>query len=249
MERYQVIIAYDGTLYKGFQRQTQSPTVQQVVEDALHRLTWCGKSILAAGRTDRGVHAAGQVIAFDLDWRHSEVALRNAMNAELPGDISALKVKRVKPDFHPRYDAVARNYVYRLYCTEARNPLLDRYGWGITPPLDADLMIMAAASLQGTHNFAGFGTPVHEDGTTVRTIFSAAWREEISDDEYPLWIFDVWGNAFLYHMVRRIVALLVSIGQERQSVNRIEQLLVSPPKHPVQGLAPARGLCLTDVHY
>jgi tRNA pseudouridine38-40 synthase len=249
MERYQVIIAYDGTQYNGFQRQPQLPTVQQVVEDALHRLTWCGKSILAAGRTDSGVHAAGQVIAFDLDWRHSEVALRNAMNAELPSDISALKVKRINADFHPRYDAVARHYVYRLYCTEARNPLLERYGWGITPPLDADLMIMAAANLQGTHNFAGFGTPVHQDGTTVRTIFSAGWREERSDEEYPLWIFDVWGNAFLYHMVRRIVFLLVSIGQKRKSVNMIERLLVSPPKYPVQGLAPARGLCLADVYF
>ncbi|MCK4724993.1 MAG: tRNA pseudouridine(38-40) synthase TruA, partial [Anaerolineales bacterium] len=76
MERYQVIIAYDGTLYEGFQRQIQSPTVQLAIEDALRRLSWCGKSVLAAGRTDSGVHATGQVIAFDLDWRHSDTALR-----------------------------------------------------------------------------------------------------------------------------------------------------------------------------
>jgi len=249
MERYQVIIAYDGTLYKGFQRQAQVRTVQEVIEDALRRLSWRGKSILAAGRTDSGVHATGQVIAFDLDWRHSDAALRNALNAELPRDVSALKVKRVNANFHPRYHAVARRYVYRLYCAEARNPLLERYAWRSSQALDVDRMVCAAASLLGTHDFAAFGTPVHAAGTTVRTIFSSVWREEISGQEYPVWVFDVRGNAFLYHMVRRTVFLLVSIGLGQQSVDVIEEFLASPPERPIQGLAPARGLSLVEVTY
>lgn len=249
MERYQVIIAYDGTLYKGFQRQAQAPSVQEVIEDSLRRLSWRGESILAAGRTDSGVHATGQVIAFDLDWRHSDAALRNALNAELPGDVSTLKVKRVNANFHPRYDAVARRYVYRLYCAEARNPLLERYAWRISQALDVDRMVCAAASLLGTHDFAAFGTPVHAAGTTVRTIFSTAWREEIGEQEHPVWLFDVRGNAFLYHMVRRIVFILVSIGQGQNNVEVIEELLASPPKRPIQGLAPARGLSLVEVTY
>ena len=249
MERYQVIIAYDGTLYKGFQRQAQAPTIQGVIEDALRRLSWHGKSILAAGRTDSGVHATGQVIAFDLDWRHPDAALRNALNAELPRDVSALKVAHVVANFHPRYDAVARHYVYRIYCSEARNPLLDRYAWRTSQVLDVDRMVCAATSLLGTHDFGAFGTPVHAAGTTVRTIFSTAWREEICGQEPPVWLFDVRGNAFLYHMVRRIVFLLVSIGQGHQRVDVITELLESPPERPVQGLAPACGLSLVEVTY
>ena len=249
MERYQVIIAYDGTLYEGFQRQIQSPTIQLAFEDALRRLSWCGKSVLAAGRTDSGVHATGQVIAFDLDWRHSDTALRNALNAELPRDVSALHVKCVNADFHPRYDAVARRYVYRLYCAQARNPLLERYVWRISQALDVDRMVCATASLLGTHDFGAFGTPVHAAGTKVRIVFSAAWHREISESEHPVWLFDLRGNAFLYHMVRRIVFSLVSIGQGHQSVDVIEELLASPPERPIQGLAPAHGLRLVEVTY
>ncbi len=116
MARYQVILAYDGTHFVGFQRQGRSRTVQGVVEAALRQLGWQGRAILSAGRTDTGVHAAGQVIAFDLDWTHPEKELGRAINANLPQDVAVRSVAPASPDFHPRFDATARRYRYHLFC-------------------------------------------------------------------------------------------------------------------------------------
>ena len=115
MGRYQVILAYDGTDFNGFQRQASNKirTVQGTVEAALRRIGWQGKSVLAAGRTDTGVHAFGQVITFDHEWKHSSEDLLAAINANLPQDVAARAVELAKPDFHPRFDAVARCYYYR----------------------------------------------------------------------------------------------------------------------------------------
>ena len=132
MARYQVILAYDGTDFWGFQRQpgnVKRRTVQGVVEAALKQLGWSGEKILAAGRTDTGVHASGQVVAFDLDWQHDEDALLAALNAHLPQDVAVWAVQRAADDFHPRYAARSRCYEYRLFCQPRRHPLLERYAW------------------------------------------------------------------------------------------------------------------------
>jgi tRNA pseudouridine38-40 synthase len=129
MARYQVILAYDGTLFLGFQRQSRTRTVQGVVEAALGALGWTGRTIYSAGRTDTGVHAAGQVIAFDLEWKHSTLDLRQALNANLPEDVAAREVREVPPDFHPRYGALSRRYQYRILCSDVRDPLRERYVW------------------------------------------------------------------------------------------------------------------------
>src|SRR3989337_127644 len=110
MVRYKVILAYDGTDFQGFQRQAKARTVQSVVEAALRSFGWQGKAILASGRTDTGVHASGQVIAFDLDWAHAPEALRSAINAHLPEDVAVQTVTQAADDFHPRYAAQARRY-------------------------------------------------------------------------------------------------------------------------------------------
>jgi tRNA pseudouridine38-40 synthase len=114
-ERYQAILAYDGTHFLGFQRQGKGRTVQGVVEAALRQLGWQERTILAAGRTDTGVHASGQVIAFDFEWHHPVEALQKALNTLLPQDVSACEVQPTRADFHPCYDAVSRRYRYSLY--------------------------------------------------------------------------------------------------------------------------------------
>lgn len=136
MERYQVILAYDGSHYKGFQRQANARSVQAVVENALRKVGWEGKSILAAGRTDTGVHALGQVIAFEMDWSRSSEELQTALNALLPSDVVARDVRQVCPSFHPRYDASWRKYFYRLYCQPVRQPLLEPYAWRVWPEVE-----------------------------------------------------------------------------------------------------------------
>jgi tRNA pseudouridine38-40 synthase len=247
MARYQVILAYDGTDYLGFQRQASgSPgrTVQGDVEKALRRLGWQDKAIMAAGRTDTGVHATGQVIAFDLEWAHSPAALQAALNANLPQAVAARSVSPVAPDFHPRYAARARCYRYRLFCQPVRDPLVERYAWRVWPALQVGALTQAAVWLSGEHDFAAFGPPPRTGGSSVRTVFRAGWQE--ADAEL---VFEISANAFLFRMVRRLVGLQVQIGQGLLPVERMRQVLEQPPAEQVQALAPAHGLTLVKVLY
>jgi tRNA pseudouridine38-40 synthase len=243
MARYQLTLAYDGTDFFGFQRQGKARTVQVVVETALRKLGWDGKSILAAGRTDSGVHASGQVIAFDLDWAHAPEALRRAMNANLPKDVAVMAVQTAEKDFHPRYDARVRTYQFRIYCSTGRDPLLERSAWRVWPEADMQKLADAAQLLPGTHDFAAFGTAPRPDGSTIRTVFRAGWVQQAGG-----LLFEVSGNAFLYHMVRRMVFLQVLAAQSRLDLAELRKAIrEAQPQTP--GLAPANGLTLTEVRY
>ncbi|MFZ6027322.1 MAG: tRNA pseudouridine(38-40) synthase TruA [Chloroflexota bacterium] len=251
MERYQVILAYDGKPFQGFQRQGSSPgevlTVQGVFEAALRKLGWQGTSILAAGRTDTGVHATGQVVTFDLDWRHSVDDLWKALNAHLPPDLGVQQVQVVPPGFHPRFDAVARSYRYTIYHQPARNPLRERYAWRVWPPVEVAHLRQAAALLCGTHDFAAFGTPPRAAGSTWRTVQQAAWQDE--GDQCR---FSVTADAFLYHMVRRMVYVQVAVAQGRLELSALLQALDAPFEATASlppGLAPPHGLVLANVQY
>lgn len=245
MERYQVTLAYDGTNFLGFQRQEpEARTVQGEIEAALRQLNWQGETILASGRTDTGVHAAGQVIAFDLDWKHSEEALERALNAHLPSDVAVSRVEQASADFHPRYDARFRTYVYHIYCEPARNPLRDRYAWRVWPAVDLTRLKEAAALLPGTHDFAALGTPPpRKGGSTQRTIYQARWHTHASGMR-----FEITANAFLYHMVRRLVFLTVMVAAGKISRESLsEGLQALQPQIP--GLAPPQGLVLQEVRF
>lgn len=248
MARYQVILAYDGAGFFGFQRQARGPkqrTVQAVVEAALQQLGWQGKTILASGRTDTGVHASGQVIAFDLDWAHAPEALRAAINAHLPPDVAVQSVRQAVADFHPRYAALARRYRYRLFCQPVRNPLRERYAWRVWPGVDLEHMKQASRELLGTHDFAAFGTPPRTGGSTLRTVTGAEWIS-LPPDELA---FEIVANAFLYRMVRRLVGFLVAVGQGMQPPEAMRECLEAGPQALVQSLAPPHGLTLVEVTY
>jgi len=249
MARYQVILAYDGTQFQGFQRQAQTPTVQSAVEDALRRIGWTGRTILAAGRTDSGAHATGQVIAFDLEWKHALQDLQAALNAHLPGSIVARSVALVEDDFHPRYRATGRRYRYRIYCQPERDPFRERFAWRLWPAVDAGELQVLSQQFLGTHDFAAFGTPPKAGGTTLRTVAEASWYLTNSWMGAPELDFEVVANAFLYRMVRRLVYIQVAIAQDRLDEDLLAKLLASPPARPVQGLAPACGLTLVEVYY
>ena len=243
MARYQVILAYDGSAFLGFQRQNGVRTVQGELEAALRQLGWQENALLSAGRTDTGVHAAGQVVAFDLDWTHSPAELGRALNALLPQDAAVQSVELAAVDFHPRYHALSRTYRYRLYCSQDRHPLLERFAWRVWPQVEWDLLQQAAALLIGRHDFSAFGSPPHAGGNTVRTVFQAGWQVE--PEGYS---FEVSANAFLYHMVRRMVYLQVLAGQNRLDLIDLAQgVQAACPLPP--GLAPAHGLVLKHVMY
>ena len=243
MARYQIILAYDGTDFKGFQRQAEARTVQSVIEIALSRLGWQDRAILFAGRTDTGVHGEGQVIAFDLEWNHSVEELGRALNANLPDDVAVKTVRQVALAFHPRYDAKGRTYHYRIYCEADRDPLRDRFAWRVWPEVNLALLQQAARLLTGSHDFAAFGTPPRPGGTTVREVYRASWEPQAGG-----LLFEVSANAFLYHMVRRIVHLQVQVGQGRLELEYLAQAVQAARPQP-PGLAPAHGLVLKNVWY
>jgi tRNA pseudouridine38-40 synthase len=254
MARYQVILAYDGTQFRGSQRQARpqntSPetleerTVQGTFENALRQVGWQGRSILSAGRTDSGVHASGQVLAFDLDWQHPPESLQAALNACLPTDVAVRTIQLARPDFHPRYDAVARRYCYRIYCLPARDPLRDRRTWRVWPVVTLDALQAVARLFIGTHDFAAFGTPPRPGGSTLRTVYEADWAQDGPD-----FSFTVSANAYLYHMVRRMVFVQVTVAQGKHELQAVASALHTAPQKMFQGLAPPQGLTLEAVVY
>ena len=250
MARYQVILAYDGTLFEGSQRQVNSRTVQGELEKALRKVGWSGTSVLIAGRTDTGVHATGQVAAFDLDWSHADGELVNALNAYLPADAAVREARIARDDFHPRFDAASRRYRYRLFCQPVRDPLREKLAWRTWPAVDGECLVQTAALLMGRHDFAAFGSPTTPKGTTVRTVTKAEWQS-VSADE---WQFEVQADAFLYRMVRRLVFVQVAVAQGRSSVEAMARSLAEQAQGPGKadlpsGLAPAHGLTLVEVTY
>jgi tRNA pseudouridine38-40 synthase len=254
--RVQAIVAYDGTDYGGFQRQANAPTVQAALEAALARITHETITVLAAGRTDAGVHATGQVIAFDVGWRHELGDLQRALNAVLPADIAVLGVAEAAPDFHPRYDARSRRYRYTLYNAPVRWPLARRYSLHVTTPLDVAAMQRAARSLVGEHDFATFGQPP-KGRITVRRVLAAEWVGEppfgcepsVRAQGGPWLDFYIEANAFLYRMVRSIVGTLLQVGQGAMSVEEFVAVLAACDRSRSGPTVPPHGLCLMEVKY
>ena len=243
--RYKANLSYDGTNFTGFQRQVKARTVQGEVETALQKLGWQQNTILAAGRTDRGAHASGQVIAFDLLWKHSPADLLHALNRHLPPDIAIQNIREIRSDFHPRFDALSRCYQYTLVNCASRDPLRERYAWRAWPKINFDILVRATAPLIGTHDFKAFGSPPQPGGNTIRNVIRANWKQ-ISVDEIR---FDVEANAFLFHMVRRIVRLVVDVAQNRLPVEKVISYLMDSKSVSVKGLAPPHGLNLIAVYY
>jgi tRNA pseudouridine38-40 synthase len=256
MARYQIILAYDGTDFVGSQRQAKkSRTVQGELEKALRKLGWSGRSVLLAGRTDTGVHAAGQIAAFDLDWQHTDEELLRAVNANLPIDMAVRDARIAPPKFHPRFDATSRRYRYRLFCQPVRDPLREKFAWRVWPAIEGEMLKAVAPLFIGQHDFASYGTPPRAESpakrgsSSVRTVMNASWQA--TDDE---WHFEVQANAFLYRMVRRLVFVQVAVAQGKISVEAVAGSLAGQAEATERselpsGLAPAHGLTLVEVTY
>ena len=236
-------VAYDGTDYGGFQRQANAPTVQAELEGAVARVTQQEVSVLAAGRTDAGVHAVGQVIAFDTGWSHKVSDLQRALNAVLPADIAVRGVREVSSGFHPRHDARSRRYRYTLNNTPVRCPLTRRYSVHVADPLDLAAMQQAALSLVGEHDFATFGQPP-QGHNTVRRVVEAEWGGEAAR-----LTFDIEANAFLYRMVRSIVGTLLQVGRGQMGVEEFVAAMKACDRSMAGPTALPQGLCLMEVKY
>jgi tRNA pseudouridine38-40 synthase len=251
MTRYRATLAYDGTRYAGFQRQaTGIVTVQGCIESALNAILRQTVTVIGAGRTDAGVHALGQVVAFDAEWRHSDVALLKALNANLPDDI-ALQDMQQQAGFHPRYDAQARRYRYDVLEAQVRQPTQLAYTWQVLrhQPLKVAAMQTAANLLIGEHDFAAFGKPPDVNSTnTVRRVDVSSWQTT-QLMRGRLHSYSIEATAFLQHMVRRIVALLMMVGTGAMSLPDFERAFRLARLQGGTPLAPPQGLYLVAVRY
>ncbi len=251
---WRAIVAYDGTEYRGFQVQAEGPTIQGELERALERLTGAPVRVQGAGRTDAGVHAIGQVISFAAPWRHSSEDLCRALNATLPRDIAVRRIGEAEATFHARYSAQSRLYVYHVYASQERLPLLERYAHHVAAPLPLEELNRAAAFLVGEHDFATFGQPPVGENT-VRVVHRAGWNALPAQvwggapEEVHLYRFEIEANAFLRGMVRRIVGALLEVGAGRLGAEDVAALLEACDISQACPPAPACGLCLWQVRY
>ncbi|WP_448601322.1 tRNA pseudouridine(38-40) synthase TruA [Thermoflexus hugenholtzii] len=238
-------IAYVGTAYRGFQRLAPShePTVQGTLEAALARLTGVPIRVRGAGRTDAGVHALGQVVAFDVTWRHSLPDLQRALNAVLPADIVVWALGEAPPDFHPRREARSRAYRYVIYTGPWRDPFGRYLAWHVPRPLRLEAMQQAAAAWVGRHDFGAFGRPPRGQNT-VREVRRAQVEANGS------WVFfEIEADAFLYHMVRIMAAVLVAVGRGDRPPEAAGFYLEHPEAYPADAPAPAHGLYFVGARY
>lgn len=250
MTRYRATLAYDGTVYQGFQRQAgETPTIQGAVEQAIAAVTGQATTVMAAGRTDTGVHATGQVIAFDVNWQRDDTVLMRALNALLPDDIALQDISRHE-EFHPRFDAVSRVYKYTVIVAQQRQPLLRYRAWHIRGTLDVQAMEKAAHLLVGEHDFAAFGKPPQGE-STVRTVLASEWQVASPTDDQPFetWTYTIEANAFLQHMVRRVVGALVDVGRGRWTVEHFRAAFERARLMEKGTIAPPHGLVLVKVCY
>jgi tRNA pseudouridine38-40 synthase len=242
--RFKVTIEYDGTAYHGWQVQPNGRTIQAVLQEAVARLSGEAVVVVAAGRTDAGVHACGQVISFALQRPVSTQALRSALNALTPPDISITAAEAVGDDFHPRRAARSRIYAYRIWNARWASPFWRRYAWHVPRELDCEQMRAAAAHLLGDHDFTSFQAAGCEARQPVRRVL----RSDL-DHSGHLVIYTIEATGFLRHMVRNIIGTLVEVGLGERGAADLPGLLAARDRTLAGPTAPACGLCLQHVNY
>ncbi len=242
---YAFCVAYDGTRYEGWQRQTRTDaTIQGKLETTLRELTGETAQVIGAGRTDAGVHARGQCADVHLSAMLPPEELEESWNRLLPDDIAVSSLHVVPDRFHSRFAAKEKWYRYRIRTGSRKDVFSRRYVWQLGEPLDTDAMRRAAKDLKGTHDFTSFCGNKRMKKSAVRTV-----REiQISEKNGEL-ILDFYGNGFLQSMIRIMVGTLVEVGEGKRDVSGIPQILEMRNRSLAGFTAPANGLCLMEVRY
>jgi tRNA pseudouridine38-40 synthase len=250
LRNIRLILAYDGTDFRGWQRQPDAPSVQAVLEGALHKLTGAPTPVCGSGRTDAGVHASHQVANFQTASTIPSPNFVKALNNLLPPTIRIKAAYDVAPSFHARYGARRKTYWYRILLTPVCSPLLWRFVYHHPYYLDRTRMERAARQLEGEHDFTSFAAAdAHDEDeskSNVRRIFRSrfVWRPRTS-----MLIYQVTGKGFLRYMVRNIVGTLIEVGRGRLAPEEISPLLAACDRTQAGPTAPAQGLCLMKVEY
>lgn len=245
-KRFRVECAYDGTNFAGWQSQVTKMTVQDTIESRLEVMFEQPVRIHGSGRTDAGVHANGQVFHFDAPWEHGTEALKRALQAGFSHAIQIIEVEEVKEDFHARYGATGKRYVYRLFRGQA-SPFDVRYSWSFFgEALNVSLMQRAAALLLGLHDFTAFAAK-RIDGTKENPVKDLRRLDVI--EEGPWLIFKTEASGYLYKMVRSLVGTLVEVGRGKLTIEEVQALLEKKVRTAAVVTAPPQGLFLDKVFY
>lgn len=253
MRNIKLVLAYDGTDYAGWQRQLGQLSIQQVVEEAIARLTQTQVNLHAAGRTDAGVHAEGMVANFQTEFAIPLSGLVKGLNGMLPVAIRVLTAENVAHDFHARYNARGKVYVYTFMITEIMPPCSRLYATQVRGPFACATVRLCLPMLVGTHDFSSFEASGSRDLAitggrgAVRTIFSARLAEEGKDSQVYRLI--IAGDGFLRHMVRNIVGTLFDVGRGRLTPLDFQEIVAARDRSQAGTTAPARGLTLKTVLY
>jgi tRNA pseudouridine38-40 synthase len=245
MRNLKLTLAYDGTDFVGWQRQSEGVSIQGLLEDALKPIEGRAVTVHGAGRTDAGVHALGQVASVTLTASIDSATLARALNAVLPLDVRVTEVEEVPGDFHARFSATGKLYQYRIVNAPFASPFLRRYVWHIVPRLDLDAIRQASPSLVGTHDFAAFQGAGGAAGSSDRTVRKLEWTAGAEG----LLVMEIEATGFLRHMVRNIAGTLVDIGLGRWPASSIDDVLRSRSRARAGATAPASGLVLIRVLY
>jgi tRNA pseudouridine38-40 synthase len=244
MRNIALIVSYDGTSYHGWQCQPNQVTVQESITRATERILDHPVKIYAGGRTDSGVHAMGQVINF---FTPKEIALRNllrGLNALLPGDIRVRDAWEAPPDFHSRYSARSKTYVYMILGTPHNSPFLGRYVWHIPFALNLRAMAETTPLIRGPHDFSAFKKKDEVYRSTIREVLRAGVKKR-GDLVYIL----IQATGFLRYMVRNIVGTLVLVGEGKLDKNGFRDIMESGMRENAGPTAPPRGLFLWKIQY
>ena len=237
-------LEYDGSRFLGWQTQPGGGTVQDVVQAALAAIAGEPVALTGAGRTDRGVHARGQVAHFETSAARPDTAWVRGVNAFLPESVAVLWARPVAPDFHARFSAIARTYRYRLINRAVRPALAARHAGWYHAPLDIRAMYVATRALIGEHDFSAFRGAECEAKTPVRTVHSIFIEQDADRIE-----FIIRANAFLHHMVRNIVGSLVYVGAGKQPPGWIAEVLASRDRNTGAPTFAPEGLYLERIEY
>ncbi len=246
--RVRATVEYHGGAYVGFQSQPSLPNVQRTIEDAVTAVSNAPARIVAAGRTDSGAHACGQVIAFDVDTRLDDEQLLRAVNAHLPADVAFRNLATTSSDFHPRFDAISREYHYLILNRPTPSPFWRDRAFHLASPLDINAMTLASKELIGEHDFGSFVTGADETNGENRSRVRKLSVIDIERDG-ELVRFRLIGNGFMHHMVRSIVGTLVQVGVGRMQPQQITTILAARDRSLAASPVPAYGLYLMNVNY
>lgn len=245
MPRYRLLLEYDGGAFVGWQRQDNGPSVQGALEDAIEKLSGERVTVTGAGRTDAGVHALGQVAHFDLEKTFEAGKVRDALNHYLrPAPVAVLEAAPAVPDFHARFSATGRHYLYRIVCRRAPLALDRGHVWHVVRDLDAEAMHHAAQALVGQHDFTTFRAAECQAKSPVKTLDRLDVRGLAGEIHI-----EASARSFLHHQVRSMVGSLKLVGEGKWHPREIAAALAARDRSACGPVAPPDGLYLVRVDY